>query len=80
MARIREVAEAALRTEQPAVSLETVVRDLIASGQKHEAIGSELDALVASLRERGGDETAEEEVVLGVLDRLRGWCAPDARL
>lgn len=80
MARIRELAEAALRTRQPGATLEMVVRDLIASGQTREAIGSELDALVATLREGGDDETAEEEVVLEVLDRLRGWCAPDARL
>lgn len=80
MARIRELAEAALRTEQPAANLETVVRDLITSGETREAIGSELDALVVTLREGGGDETPEEEVVLEILDRLWGWCAPDVRL
>lgn len=80
MARTRELAQAALRTEQPATNLEMVVLDLIASGESRETIGSDLDALVATLREGGGDETTEEAVVLEILDRLRGWCAPDARL
>jgi hypothetical protein len=79
MARIRELAEAALRTEQPAADLEAIVRDLIAQGEAREAIASELNALVATLREGGGTETTEEEVILEVLDRLRGWSAPEAR-
>jgi hypothetical protein len=80
MTRIRDLAQAALTSETPAASLEAVIRDLIAAGETRQAIASELDAFVTALRETGGDETMEEEVVLKILDRLRGWCAPDARL
>jgi hypothetical protein len=57
-----------------------VIRDLNAAGETRQAIAGELDALVTALRDTDGDETTEEDVVLEILDRLRGWCAPDARL
>jgi len=80
MARIRDAAREALDLEDPAQSLESLVRTLVSGGESREAISAELDALVAALQEAGAEETTEEEVVREVLDRLRGWCAPDARL
>ena len=79
MARIRDLAEAALSSEQPAQNLESLVRDLFAKGETREAIEDELDAVVVALREAGADEQTEE-VVLEILDRLRGWSGPDARM
>ena len=71
--------EQVLSTPNPGSALRWLVLDLAKQGHTKAAICDALGALVLSLRERPGNEVAEE-LVLDVLDALTGFCHPDARL
>jgi hypothetical protein len=70
----------ALRSENPAKKLRSLVADLAAEGQSKASIYDALEEVLIHLREDGNKRDAEEEVVLDVTDALSDWCHPSARL
>jgi hypothetical protein len=70
----------ALRSARPGEALRLLVSDFAREGRSKADIGELLETFL--VRHRDGPEyrDADEEVVLDVLDALRGWCHPDAEL
>ena len=67
-----------LRSPEPAWELRGVVRALLAQGYDRQALLEELMRFQSHLQATGQEK--EEEIVMGVMDSLTGWCAPEWRL
>ena len=63
---------------QPYEALIEEVKKRIAAGAERETLLDQLKALRPIAVNRGGEKLEDE--VLYVMDRLVGWCAPDAKL
>lgn len=62
----------------PMRELKTVVRELSSKGHSKDAIYQFFqDALVEARAAHRGDESAEEDVILEVMDLLTGFCDQD---
>jgi hypothetical protein len=73
--------EQALRSTDPPEALRSAVLALAGEGlskdQINEALGQFLDQVRA---QNEGRESEAEEIVLGVMDAMTGWCHPSRQL
>ena len=67
-----------LRSPEPAWELRGVVRALLAQGYDRQALLEDLMRCQTHFQEMGQER--EEELLIGVMDSLTGWCAPEWRL
>jgi hypothetical protein len=71
----------AMESERGGEELGRTIFTLAQEGYTKEAINDAMDKLLDQVREKhGGAESAEEDIVLEVMDALVGWCHPKARL
>jgi len=61
------------------LALHRVVEEMAREGVTRAALDGALDALLDETRAAGADDEAEEEI-LGVGDRLSGWCLASQRI
>jgi hypothetical protein len=71
--------EKALQSPEPAQALRSLVSQLSSEGFAKGEIYDFFENVLLQLRARG-NQAAEEDTVLDVMDALTGWCHPDARL
>jgi hypothetical protein len=63
---------------RPPVNLKRLVRELAAAGHRKEGIYHFFEeALLAARTAHQGEDSAEEEAILEVMDLLTGFCDPD---
>ncbi len=72
--------ENALRSNNPAEAVRTLVLKMSSAGQSKASIYETLEQFLVELRGRANHSEGDEELVLDVMDALTGWCHPDARL
>lgn len=70
--------ERALRTDDPGLALQAVVKDLLDTGVEKEVLLARMKDWVQRLRKEARE--ADEDVVLDVMDLLVGWGTPGTRL
>lgn len=75
-----ERVDIALRSAQPGTALRALIADLGREGRGNAEIIELLENLVAERRTRADFREEHEEAILDVLDALRGWCHPAAKL
>ncbi len=78
---IEDRLENALLTDQPVQALRSVIEDLSREGQTKPDVYAALEQLLVRLRARqNNSESAQEDIVLEVMDALSGWCHRTAEL
>jgi hypothetical protein len=70
----------ALAAAQPAQALRSLVEQLSQEGKSKQDIYDALARQLLLVRASAGDQGAEEEMLLEVMDALSGWCNPSAQL
>jgi hypothetical protein len=75
---VEELILDALRSPSPDWALRGVTKTLLAQGHDRDRLVDELLRLQTRFQETGQER--EEDVLIGVMDTLTGWCAPDWRL
>src|SRR5260370_37487172 len=75
-----EQLEIALRSTNPTEAVRPLVVKMSSEGQSKASIYESLEQFLVELRGRANYSEGDEELVLGVMDALTGWCHPDARL
>ena len=72
------VFRSALLAERPFEELCRTAAALVQQGRQRIAVIGELHELIIALQIEGHDEAAP--AILGVIDRLGGWCRPEMRI
>jgi hypothetical protein len=75
-----EQLENALRSNNPAEAVRALVLKVSSEGHSKASIYEALEQFLVELRGRANHSEGDEELVLGVMDALTGWCHADARL
>jgi hypothetical protein len=70
--------QAAWETGVP-FALDRVAEQLARAGSSKSVLYDSLERLLFKARDEGADDDSEERI-LGVMDRLTGWCDPDSRI
>jgi hypothetical protein len=74
MSYLREVLAEAMKSENPTLAFRSAVKKRVDEGVARDGLITELEALRKSVDE------SQENVVLEVMDFLKGWCAPDMKI
>ena len=73
--------EHALRSMDPPEALRSAVLTMAAEGQSKDQIYEALGQFLGQVRAQNeGRESEREEIILGVMDALTGWCHPSRQL
>ena len=71
----------AMQSERVEENLRQTILDLAKEGHSKEEIMDAMDHLLEHVREvHSSAESAEEDMILEVMDALTGWCHPKSRL
>lgn len=73
-----DLADEALNSDDPDERLATLARQMVSEGD-HDAVVKSFKLLLIAVQDAGGG-VAREDVVLDLLDRLTGYCGPEARI
>jgi hypothetical protein len=71
----------AMQSDRSGEELRRTILALAQEGHTKEEIYGAMNELLDQVREKhGGAESAEEDIILEIMDALTGWCHPKARL
>jgi hypothetical protein len=79
MATVTDRVSAAWKAPNRGFALNLVVESMAAEGISRAALDEALGRLLDAARAAGADDETEE-IILGVGDRLHGWCQPSRRI
>jgi hypothetical protein len=77
---VEERLEKALQSPEADKALSALVHQLAAAGQDKAAIIALLENFLVQHRTRPDYRESQEDILLGILDALTGWCHPSAWL